>query len=62
MIGRLVEDAIFLSRMAYFYYKAPDEIQNVTSVGFVRQETNLDFKQRVKYAYKRASGLPNTPV
>lgn len=60
MIGRLVEDAIFLSRMAWFYYKAPEEVGS--KVGFVTEPAELSFKSRVKYAYSRASGLPNSGV
>ena len=64
MIGRLLEDGIFLGRFLWFYYKAPTE---TTQVGFTRAGVNYDpppmqFKRRVTHAYKRASGMPNTRI
>lgn len=48
MIGRWIEDAFFLLRFAYFYYKAP-ELER--KVGFYPVPAEMPFKQRIKTAY-----------
>lgn len=50
MIGRLIEDLFFLSRIGYFYYRAP---RDITSVGF--NPLSLTRKQKFKYAFNKAN-------
>jgi hypothetical protein len=49
MIGRLLEDIIFVGRIGYFYHKAP---RDIASVGF--NPGALTRKQKVRYAWTKA--------
>lgn len=54
MIGRLVEDGIFLGRVAWFYYRAP-QMHASQGIGFV-QTHDLSKRDRAKWAWRKASG------
>lgn len=53
MIGRLLEDGVFLARFAWFYHKAPDAN---FKVGFDPNPRQMPAKNRVVWAYQRAMG------
>lgn len=53
MIGRLLEDGIFVARFAWFYHKAPDAN---FKVGFSANPTAMPAKNRAMWAYRRALG------
>ena len=59
MIGRLLEDGVFLARFAYFYRKAPEQMPRV---GFHSQSEPIPRKQRMAFAYQRAIGLRGPQV
>ena len=52
MIGRLIEDGIFLARIAYFYRKSVD---NIRPLGYhPNGGSAVSRKDRVKWAWERA--------
>lgn len=54
MIARLIEDAFFVGRFAWFYYKAPSQVH---SLGFYVNKRPVPMKVRAKYAYQMAAGV-----
>lgn len=52
MIGRLIEDAIFLGRIAYFYKKS---VESTRPVGYhPTSGSTVSRKDRAKWAWNRA--------
>lgn len=56
IFARLFEDAVLVTRFAWFYYKAPDEAVN-RHVGFVDRDRSMPVRQRAVWAWKRATTL-----
>lgn len=54
MIGRLLEDGVWVARFAWNYYKAPERVH---SVGFYSGNRPVPVKTRVAYAWRQTNGL-----
>lgn len=55
MLGRILEDGFFIARFAFHYYQAPRQVHRV---GFYDGTRPVPKRERLKYAYRRSTGLP----
>lgn len=54
MIGRLLEDGVWVARFAWNYYKAPSRVRNI---GFYNGKLPVPKRERIKYAWRETNGF-----